>query len=222
MIKPIIKPIEVYGVPRVSLGAKFALVGLFATVLILILANIGVQGLLTLQKFNDNHYFAKHSIVESKGSSTGFTLAFNKPITIEAKTAMNYESPVIKESENVTQSDVDKFIDTFSGKDKEIVSYICSKWGVMKCETAVAVAQSENFWNKTKSFQEDRFNINTNGTIDTGIYMINSIHYNKEGCSLKEITGWKANVDCAYNLYEKQGWKIWVAYNTGRFQAFTN
>ena len=95
----------------------------------------------------------------------------------------------------------------------DIEKYICDKWGQFDCKVALAIAKSES------GLREDAFNTyNTNGTLDVGIFQINSIHFSKEGCSLKELVDAKKNVDCAYKIYEASGWNAWVVYQTGSFK----
>jgi len=70
--------------------------------------------------------------------------------------------------------------------------------------------------------REGAFNANANGTIDVGIFQINSIHFNKEGCSLKEVSDAYKNVDCAYEIYKQSGWTPWTVFNTGSFKEHLN
>ena len=77
---------------------------------------------------------------------------------------------------------------------------------------ALAVSKAEN-----GTRQPDRFNINTNGTIDIGIFQINSVHFKREGCSLAEIVDAYKNVDCAYQIWQEQGWNPWVAFTTNKY-----
>jgi hypothetical protein len=52
-------------------------------------------------------------------------------------------------------------------------------------------------------------NRNRNGSIDTGLFQINSIHgYDSEW--LKDVDN---NIEAAKKVYEKQGLKAWAAYN---------
>lgn len=94
-----------------------------------------------------------------------------------------------------------------------IEEYICEKWGVYDCRVALAVAKAES------GMREQAFNINTNNTIDIGIYQINSVHFEKEGCSLKDLVDEYKNVDCAYGIWEQQGWNPWVAFTNGNFKS---
>lgn len=95
-----------------------------------------------------------------------------------------------------------------------IEKYICDKFGVYDCKMALAVARAESGMNP------EAWNINKNGTIDVGIFQINSIHFNQPGCSLREVVDPKKNVDCAYSIWKRQGWHPWTAAKNGRFIRF--
>lgn len=95
----------------------------------------------------------------------------------------------------------------------DVEQLICKKWGVYQCQTAIAVAYGEGL-----NHPADGFNINTNNTIDVGIFRINSIHFSKEGCSMAEVITIQGNIDCAYKIWESSGWNAWVAYNNGSYQ----
>lgn len=89
--------------------------------------------------------------------------------------------------------------------------YIYEVFGIEDYKLALAVAKSES------GMREDAIGINTNGTVDIGIFQINSIHYKQEGCSLKEIVTVKGNVDCAYKIWQASGWQAWSAFKNGNF-----
>ena len=76
-----------------------------------------------------------------------------------------------------------------------------------------AIAQAES------GFKEDAWHANSNGTLDTGIFQVNSIHWGKEGCSFKELTDAYKNVDCAKRIFDESGWASWVSYNSGVYLA---
>ena len=58
------------------------------------------------------------------------------------------------------------------------------------------------------------YNVNTNGSIDRGLFQINSIH--GTCCTFDAIK----NARCAFKLYQEQGFKPWVAYNSGAYKKF--
>jgi len=51
----------------------------------------------------------------------------------------------------------------------------------------------------------DAYNWNTNNTADVGIAQINDVHH----MSVEERKDWKKNIDRAYQIYKKHGWKAW-------------
>jgi hypothetical protein len=86
-------------------------------------------------------------------------------------------------------------------------------FGVEDFKMARAVAKAES------GLREDAFHANTNGTIDVGIFQINSIHFGREGCSFKELVNMESNIKCAKKIYDEQGWGPWVVFNTGAFKG---
>jgi len=89
--------------------------------------------------------------------------------------------------------------------------YIYEKFGIENYKLAIAIFRSES------GLREDAININTNGTIDVGVAQINSVHFKKPGCSLKEVATYKGNIDCAYSIYQASGWTPWTVFKTGAF-----
>lgn len=90
---------------------------------------------------------------------------------------------------------------------------ICDTFG-LHCREAIAVAKAES------GMRESAFNINTNDTIDVGLFQINSIHFGKTGCSLKEVSTVTGNIKCAKQIFDASGWNPWVAYNSGAYLKF--
>jgi hypothetical protein len=90
--------------------------------------------------------------------------------------------------------------------------YICDKFGT-DCKMALAVAKAEN-----ATWQCDRFGINKNGTLDWGLFQINTIHL--KNVDLKSLLDCEANVDFAYKLFKAQGWQPWVAYTSKAYLKF--
>lgn len=95
----------------------------------------------------------------------------------------------------------------------DIEKLICDTWGPYDCKVAIAVAKAES------GLREDAWNANKNGTIDMGIFQVNSIHWSKEGCSMKEIVIAEKNIKCAHKIWENGGWSHWVVFNTGAFRS---
>lgn len=117
-----------------------------------------------------------------------------QPIRIEKRAPQVIIKPIVFEYPDEINTPIEK--------------YICEKFGQFNCQMALSIARAES------GIREEAVNINTNNTIDVGIYQINSVHFKKEGCSLKELTDQYKNVDCAYSIWKVQGWNPWVAYTT--------
>jgi len=64
-----------------------------------------------------------------------------------------------------------------------------------------AVVQGESGWNS------DAYNTNTNGTIDSGLYQINSVHDIPLSCTINTVCA----TNHAIELYNEQGWRPWYA-----------
>jgi len=92
-----------------------------------------------------------------------------------------------------------------------IETYIVKKFGVADAKIALAVARAES------NMREDAVNLNGGKSLDMGIFQINSVHWNRPGCSLKELVDPYKNVDCAYSIFKEQGWNPWVAHKTGAY-----
>ena len=123
-------------------------------------------------------------------------MELNKPFEIKKR------EPVIKE----VVLDYPDEIDT------PIEKYICEKFGPYQCINPLAIAKSES------GLREDAVGINAN-SIDIGIFQINSVHFKKEGCSLKELVDPYKNIDCAFTIYTQQGnWSAWSVFNNGTFR----
>lgn len=90
---------------------------------------------------------------------------------------------------------------------------ICDTFG-LHCREAIAIAKAES------GMREGALNINTNNTVDVGLFQINSIHFTKQGCSLKEVSTLEGNVKCAKQIYDASGWNAWSAYNNGSYLQF--
>lgn len=65
--------------------------------------------------------------------------------------------------------------------------------------------------------REDAVGVNTNRTIDRGVFQINSIH---KDISNKDAFDWKKNTDYAIKMMKRQGFNPWVAYKTGSYKKF--
>ena len=142
--------------------------------------------------WNEKHYFQKQD-----------------PITLKVQAPI-----VVREREEVKVVEKPLVLEYPEEIDTPLEKYICEKFGTFECKTALAVSLAEN-----GTRQADRFNINTNNTIDVGIFQINSVHFEKEGCALFQIVDPIQNVNCAYTIWQASGWGAWVAHNNGAYLA---
>ena len=66
------------------------------------------------------------------------------------------------------------------------------------------------------SCNPNALNTNSDGSNDSGLFQINSIH-NKPNRENPEL-----NVRYAYQIYKSQGLSAWVAYTSGSYLKFMN
>lgn len=161
--------------------------------MLIIIAGLTVTILRGISAWFDRNTLQFNQMVEVK---------FNKPI--EVKERQIEVAQVVKVMETIPHPE-DLETDT--------EKYIYEVFGIEDYKIALAIARSES------GLREDAINAyNTNGTIDVGIFQINSVHFSKEGCSLKEVATMQGNVDCAYSIYKQSGWNPWVVFQTGAFK----
>jgi len=177
---------------QIKLNKHFSLKVKLILILAFVLVLFGLlfQLIKEINGWYNTHYFQFNPVVQVK---------FNTPVEIkERKVSIQEVIKVINDSplpSNLTP----------------IEKYICEKWGPYDCKVALAVAKMES------GLREDAIGFNQ-GSVDIGIYQINSVHFNKPGCSLKEIVDAKKNIDCAYQIWKASGWSAWTVWNTGSFR----
>jgi hypothetical protein len=68
------------------------------------------------------------------------------------------------------------------------------------------------------SFHERSSNRNNNGTIDRGLFQINSTHLGESGCprNAGALYNATANARCALHIYHSQGLNAWYGYQYHR------
>ena len=144
-----------------------------------------------------NEWYSTHALVFNQAVN----VEFKKPIEIKKREAAKTEIVRIVE-------EIPEYKDL-----NEIEKYICDKWGVYDCKLAISIARAES------GMREEAFNAyNSNNTLDVGIFQVNSVHFNKPGCSLKELVDAKKNIDCAYQIYQSSGFNAWSVYKSGAFK----
>ena len=77
-------------------------------------------------------------------------------------------------------------------------------------EIALAVAKAESH------YRADAYHINSNGSVDRGIFQINSVH----GYSEAQLFNPKENIQIAYKIFKAQGWQGWSVFNSGAYKSF--
>ncbi len=77
-------------------------------------------------------------------------------------------------------------------------------------KTALAVATAENGTHAC-----DRIHQNSNGTVDIGIFQINSVHAHKGN-----LYDCRDNVRVAYQIFKASGFSAWVAYKNKSYLKF--
>lgn len=155
-------------------------------------------------------YMALRGVV---GFFDGHTFVFRPLMTIEVNQPVSIVERKLQVETVVQIINELKPLDSAS---LPIEKYICEKWGAYDCKAAIAIARAES------KMKEDAIHANKNGTVDIGIFQINSVHFGKVGCSLRELAVAESNVDCAYFIWEQQGWKPWAVYGNGSFTRELN
>lgn len=96
---------------------------------------------------------------------------------------------------------------------EEIEQKICSTFGSEVCGVAVAVMMGESGGN----FRAINYN---KGSVDIGLFQINSVHFSKEKCTIDKVATVEGNILCAYSIYKNQGWSPWVAFTNKSYLKF--
>lgn len=151
----------------------------------IVLSIIGIlAGVRAVAEWGSTHEIVKQDIIQMKVQSP-FRIEDRKPLVL---------TPIQKqESMPEMKTDIEK--------------YICEKFGLMDCKTALAVAKAESNLNC------NAFNVNSNGSVDFSIFQLNSVHLKKGGeWTLENMANCYKNVDLAYELWTQQGWEPWSAY----------
>lgn len=128
-----------------------------------------------------------------------YTLELASPIKVV------FQTPVQVVERKAKIKYVKEFIESLPKPETPLDNYICEKFG-NECQIALLVARAESNMN------EEAININKNGTIDMGIFQINSVHWKKEGCNPKSLLDARKNVNCAYKIFQGSGWEAWATF----------
>jgi hypothetical protein len=138
----------------------------------------------------------------------GHKIQFNQVINIQVQSPITIKDREVEVKQIVQViNQIPNPVDLKTDTEK----YIYEKFGIENYKQAIAIARAES------GLREDAWNVNTNGSIDIGIFQVNSVHFKDPGCSLKEVTTMKGNVDCAYEMFKVSGFNPWVAFKSGAF-----
>jgi len=136
-----------------------------------------------------------------------YELNFRQPINIKLHAPITIAKRIAK-TNIITIAQAD----THNNPLTPTQQYICDKFGD-QCRVALSVAKAESNDNCNE------VNVNTNGTVDLGIFMENSVHLGKQ-FSLYDLASCQTQIDAAYKLYKEQGWGIWVSYTSGAYKKY--
>lgn len=78
-------------------------------------------------------------------------------------------------------------------------------------ELMIAICKAEVGFSYQGWKEDAQYTANTNGSTDTGICMINSVH----GYDTEKLKTAEYNVAKAYEVWKRQGYNAWVVYNKG-------
>lgn len=84
--------------------------------------------------------------------------------------------------------------------------------------TAMAVMQAENTaCNPVK----DNKGMNSDGSVDYGLFQVNSIHADMVGGNLELLRDPSVNIAVAYRIYSaKHNWTPWSTFNSGKYKEY--
>lgn len=151
-----------------------------------------------------HHCDCKSEIVE---------LAFNNVVeepSIEVQQEQVVEDNIIEEVEEVKiEEPVKPTYDGVCAQYYDLVNQY--DWDT---ETMLAIMYAESNCRPNL----DNTGLNKNGSVDYGLFQINSIHgYNKDDLMDPEF-----NVSVAYKIYKSQGLRAWSVYNSGKYLQYLN
>lgn len=166
----------------------------------IVLGLFAIAGLLALLA-NLTNFISRNNIIIQKPYVAMIDIIRQPIVVIEPRKELIVMSPI---GQTVTEP---VNIDNLSDIEEEILRV----FGEQDFKVARAIAKAES------GLREHAFHANDNGSIDLGVFQINSVHYNKEGCSMNEVVTYKGNIKCAYSIYKEQGFSPWVAYTSKSF-----
>jgi len=136
-------------------------------------------------------------------SVVSLSIVFLSPLIIETGLAEARQGELVSANYRpIVEIEVEKEAE-YENEKHEIISYIVEKFGDDSADAITLVRKCEN-----STFDQTRTNHNNNGSVDYGVFQINSIHTARFGEEFK--TDWKTNVDVAYEIFSEQGWTPWA------------
>lgn len=138
-----------------------------------------------------NNWFDKNYLVFTQPVE----VKLNQPITIRER------KPIIQ-----------KIVLTYPGEvDTDIKRYICDKFGVYNCKTALAIVEAES------NFNDQAIHINSNNSADLGCWQINFPTHLKT-ISPADALDCKKATDWAFEKYTRDGnFSAWVTFTNGSY-----
>lgn len=107
--------------------------------------------------------------------------------------------PLLSPIADVNKVYVEKPVERCKTEKCQIYEYIIEKFQDDAADALTIINKCENH-----KFDTNATNYNRNGTVDRGIFQINSIHAGEE------MYDWKQNVDMAYKIFKNRGWSAWA------------
>ncbi len=135
--------------------------------------------------------FSIYSAVQMVGYRTSAAAPGHEPIYLD------------REVEIVREVEVDR---TFTTEKQQIMAYIVEVFGDDAADAITVINKCENH-----AFNPKATNHNRNGSVDRGIFQLNSQYWGGE-----ELYDWKTNVDVAYKVFTRAGkkWTPWTCSHT--------
>ena len=118
-----------------------------------------------------------------------------------------YDGP---EDQEENRSDVMEEVSQLPPDMTEVEKKICDTF-TSDCKIMIAIAHAESGLNPGSINTK-----NNNGSIDVGLFQINSIH----GYSKAELLNVDFNLQIAKAVYDNQGITAWSAYNNGSYKKY--
>jgi hypothetical protein len=81
-----------------------------------------------------------------------------------------------------------------------------------EANVAIAIAEAES------GLRAEAVNTNRNGSIDRGLFQINSIHCKKFDCT--RLFEREYNIEAAKQIKEGSGWTAWSTYKSGKYRKY--